>query len=75
MTSVRKMKLNLFFGVIIGVIGYCSITIISFLLKNPEEQKQEPIPQMLILPPLEIEEDLDIHPPLDLNPLDYSNVA
>ena len=51
------------------------ITMISFLLKNPEEQKQKPIPQMLILPPLEIEEDLDIHPPLDLNPLDYSNVA
>ena len=75
MTSVRKMKLNLFLGIIIGVIGYCSITIISFLLKEPEEEKQKPIPQMLILPPLEIEEDLDIHPPLDLNPLDYSNVA
>ena len=75
MTSVRKMKLNLFLGIIIGVIGYCSITIISFLLKEPEEKKQKPIPQMLILPPLEIEEDLDIHPPLDLNPLDYSNVA
>ena len=75
MTSVRKMKLNLFLGIIIGVICYCSITIISFLLKEPEEEKQKPIPQMLILPPLEIEEDLDIHPPLDLNPLDYSNVA
>ena len=69
------MKLNLFFGVIIGVIGYSSITIISFLLKNPEEQKQKPIPQMLILPPPEMEEDLDIQPPLDLNPSDYSNVA
>lgn len=77
MTSVRKMKLNLFFGVIIGIIGYCSITIISFLLKNPEEQIQNPVPQMLILPPLEIEEDipLDLHPPLDLNSLDHKNVA
>jgi len=69
------MKLNLFFGLIIGIIGYCSITIISFLLKKPEEEKQKPIPQILILPPLEIEEDLDIHPPLDLNPSDHSNVA
>ena len=75
MTSVRKMKLNLFFGLIIGVIGCCSIAIISFLFKKPEEQKQKPIPQMLILPPPEMEEDLDIHPPLDLNPSDYSNVA
>ena len=45
------------------------------MLKQPEEENQKPIPQMLILPPLEIEEDLDIHPPLDLNPLDYCNVA
>ena len=74
MTSVRKMKLNLFLGIIIGVIGYCSITIISFLLKEPEEE-QKPIPQILILPPPEMEEDLDIHPPLDLNPADHSNVA
>jgi len=74
-TSVKKMKLNLFFGLIIGIIGYCSITIISFLLKNPEEEKQKPIPQILILPPPEMEEDLDIHPPLDLNPADHSNVA
>ncbi len=75
MTSVRKMKLNLFFGLIIGVIGCCSIAIISFLLKKPEEEKQRPIPQILILPPPEMEGDLDIHPPLDLNPSDYSNVA
>jgi len=68
------MKLNLFLGIIIGVIGYCSITIISFLLKEPEEE-QKPIPQILILPPPEMEEDLDIHPPLDLNPADHSNVA
>ncbi len=69
------MKLNLLFGLIIGVIGCCSIAIISFLLKKPEEEKQKPIPQILILPPPEMEEDLDIHPPLDLNADDHSNVA
>ena len=75
MTSVRKMKLNLFFGVIIGVIGYCSIIIVSSFFKEPQEEIQNPVPQMLILPPPEMEEDFDIHPPLDLNPSDYSNVA
>ena len=75
MTSVKKMKLNLLFGLIIGFIGCCIITIISFLLKKPEEEKQRPIPQILILPPPEMEEDLDIHPPLDLNPDDHNNVA
>ena len=75
MTSVRKMKLNLFLGIIIGVIGYCSIIIVSSFLKEPQEEIQNPVPQMLIIPPLEIEEDLDIHPPLDINPSDYSNVA
>ena len=74
MTSVKKMKLNLFFGLIIGAIGYCIIVIISALLEEPK-QEQRPIPQILILPPPEMEEDLDIHPPLDLNPSDYSNVA
>ncbi len=69
------MKLNLLFGLIIGFIGCCIITIISFLLKKPEEEKQRPIPQILILPPPEMEEDLDIHPPLDLNPDDHNNVA
>ena len=68
------MKLNLFFGLIIGAIAYCIIIIISALLKEPE-QEQKPIPQILILPPPEMEEDLDIHPPLDLNPADHSNVA
>ena len=74
MTSVKKMKLNLFFGLIIAAIGYCIIVIISALLQEPE-QEQRPIPQILILPPPEMEEDLDIHPPLDLNPADHSNVA
>jgi hypothetical protein len=69
------MKLNLFLGIIIGVIGYCSIIIVSSFLKEPQEEIQNPVPQMLIIPPLEIEEDLDIHPPLDINPSDYSNVA
>ena len=74
MTSVKKMKLNLFFGIIIGAIGYCIIVITSSFLEEPEEY-QKPIPQILILPPPEMEEDLDIHPPLDLNPADHSNVA
>ena len=70
------MKLNLFIGVLLGVIGYSVVTLVSFLIKEePNEEVEQPLPQMLILPPPEMEEDLDFHPPLDLNPSDHSNVA
>ena len=70
------MKLNLFIGVLLGVIGCSIVTLVSFLIEEePNEEVEQPVPQMLILPPPEMEEDLDLHPPLDLNPLDYSNVA
>ena len=70
------MKLNLFIGVLLGVIGYSVVTLVSFLIKEePNEEVEQPLPQMLILPPPEMEEDLDLHPPLDLNPSDHSNVA
>ena len=76
MTSVRKMKLNLFIGVLLGVICCSIVTLVSFLIEEESnEEGKQPVPQMLILPPPEMEEDLDIHPPLDLNPSDYSNVA
>jgi hypothetical protein len=75
-TSVKKMKLNLFMGVLLGVIGCSIVTLISFLMEEePNEEGRKPLPQMLILPPPEMEEDLDLHPPLDLNPSDHSNVA
>jgi len=70
------MKLNLFIGVLLGVIGCSIVTLVSFFIEEePNEEGEQPVPQMLILPPPEMEEDLDLHPPLDLNPLDYSNVA
>ena len=70
------MKLNLFMGVLLGVIGCSIVTLISFLMEEePNEKGKQPLPQMLILPPPEMEEDLDLHPPLDLNPSDHSNVA
>ena len=76
MTSVKKMKLNLFIGVLLGVIGCSIVTLVSFLIEEESNEKgEQPVPQMLILPPPEMEEDLDLHPPLDLNPSDHSNVA
>ena len=61
MTSVKKMKLNLFIGVLLGVIGCSIVTLISFLMEEeePNEEGRKPLPQMLILPPPEIEKEPD----------------
>ena len=55
MTSVRKMKLNLFIGVLLGVIGCSIVTLVSFLIEEESnEEGKQPVPQMLILPPPEM---------------------
>ncbi len=74
MTSVKKMKRNLSLGIFIGAIVFCIMTIISNIIhKEPEES---PIPDLIILPPPPEEGvPLDLHPPIELHPLDHDNVA
>jgi|TARA_R100001163_G_scaffold61353_1_gene51275 hypothetical protein len=77
MTSVRKMKRNLFVGIIVTVTVFMAVAVtLQYQTNNETEEKQDPIPQILILPPPPlIEDNLDLHPPLDLHPLNNSNVA
>jgi hypothetical protein len=71
------MKRNLFVGIIVTVTVFMAVAVtLQYQTNNETEEKQDPIPQILILPPPPlIEDNLDLHPPLDLHPLNNSNVA
>ena len=76
MTSIKQMKRNFFVGIIVAAMVYSAIVVTVQYINSKEEKRQDRIPELLILPP-PFEEDfpLDLHPPIDLRPLKYDNLA
>ena len=74
MTSVKEMKRNFFVGIIVAAMVYSAVVVTVQYINSKEDKREDPIPELLILPLLPNDLPLD-NPPIDLRPLKYDNLA